>query len=92
MTDGKPPKALRLPSPAMLWRLNEQGLLRLELPEDAYVPGGPPSGWTPIPHSQADDALNRLRFERWAGLERFPTSGESWVIRNGLVVPLAAVA
>ncbi len=78
----------RLASWAQLWRLNEQGLLRIELAEDAFVPGGPPEGWTCIGWEEAKALLARLDDERWVGLPAFPRPGELTVVRSGRVVPL----
>lgn len=74
-----------------LWRLNEQGLLRLvDISDELFVPGGPAARLSAIVQGEATVLLDRLVRERWAGLERWPKAGEAWTVRDGLVIPLAA--
>lgn len=84
---GKPPKPLRLATGRQLYRISQQGCLRLAVDADTFAPGRPVDV-SPILHGEAAATLDRLRAERWAGLGRFPEAGEAWAVRDGLVVPL----
>lgn len=84
---GRPPANVRPATGRQVYRLSEQGCLGIVIGVDTFLPGGPPDGWTPILHGDAAALLDRLRAERWVGLGRWPEPGESWVVRDGLVVP-----
>lgn len=89
---NKPPSRVRLATGYQLYRLNEQGLLGMEIVADAFVPGGPAEGWRGITHAEASRLLGLLVSERWPGLGRWPKAGEAWTVRDGLVVPVRAAA
>lgn len=74
-----------LASNKQLWRLNEQGLLRVALDDDTFVPGGPAEWPAPISAADANKLLARLQDERWSG-GRFPEPADMWSVVDGRVV------
>lgn len=79
---------LRLASGRQLWRLNEQGLLRVELVDGCFEPGGPLDGWEGIDYSVAKQLCRRTLEERWRGLPAYPVKGELWTVVDGRVKSL----
>lgn len=83
------PAIRRLATTRQLWRLNEQGLLRVvDLDDETFRPGGPVDGWLGVSAAEADVLLGRALEERWRGLPAFPRKGELWTVRDGRVVSL----
>lgn len=79
---------LRLASGRQLWRLNEQGMLRVELVDGCFEPGGPPEGWEGIAYDEAKHLYRRTLAERWRGLPAYPVKGEAWRVVDGRVQSL----
>ena len=88
---GATPRGRQLATGPQLWRLNQQGVLRLEFDAATFLLGGPLAEWPGVTQDEATSTLDRLLAERWPGLGRWPKAGESWVVQGGLVLPAAPV-